>query len=422
MSSGSIGKKMEEKPIEVVTEDSLGLRHAVRLEREKVIHTFSDEKSALHGVPTVRCGQSTTANRSESRPNPCTVEVTWNVFVKRLWVTMGKVYEAVRVEMYKAGTLPWTSTVSLHHIAFISGYRLWGRTKPSTQTVGDRAMVKLLARGNRVDNGETSGCAVPSDLCMGIRVQVGSAWQGIVSTANGGHPVYQFSSDDWGEGVFEYECSPCRMLVQMKTIEIDHFSDFFGVANDLLGNQTTPLSTTSIPRIWTQGKIRFAMRCTMPRYRQRRNVVGFEREKMGRKPIEVVTEDSLGLCHAVWFEREKVIHTFGGEKYALLRVLTVHCGRSTTAIGVNCTKSTVVETSTSHQSQDGVLLLLLAPAAFSEKASGIQDVSVISFGVVKLRSTMGFSSLCLPLPKSSGLPHLNPIAVHNPFSEALNYT
>ncbi|KAI6103024.1 hypothetical protein F5141DRAFT_1065582 [Pisolithus sp. B1] len=325
---------MEEKPIEVVTEDSLGLRHAVRLEREKVIHTFSDEKSALHGVPTVRCGQSTTANRSESR----------------LWVTMGKVYEAVRVEMYKAGTLPWTSTVSLHHIAFISGYRLWGRTKPSTQTVGDRAMVKLLARGNRVDNGETSG----------IRVQVGSAWQGIVSTANGGHPAYRFSSDDWGEGVFEYECSPCRMLVQMKTIEIDHFSDFFGVANDLLGNQTTPLSTTSIPRIWTQGKIRFAMRCTMPRYRQRRNVVGFEREKMGRKPIEVVTEDSLGLCHAVWFEREKVIHTFGGEKYALLWVLTVRCGRSTTAIGVNRTKSTVVETSTSHQSQDRVLLSLLS--------------------------------------------------------------
>ncbi|KAI6127917.1 hypothetical protein EDD16DRAFT_1516533 [Pisolithus croceorrhizus] len=268
-----------------------------------------------------------------------------------------------------------------------------------------------------------TGCAVPSDLCMGIRVQVGSAWQGIVSTANGGHPAYRFSSDDWGEGVFEYECSPCRMLVQMKTIEINHFSDFFGVANDLLGNQTTPLSTTSIPRIWTQGKIRFAMRCTMPRYRQRRNVVGFEREKMGRKPIEVVTEDSLGLCHAVWFEREKlepiafialqkVIHTFGGEKSALLRVLTMRCGRSTTAIGVNRTKSTVVEMSTSHQSQDGVLLLLLAPAAFSEKASGIQDVSVISFGMVKLRSTMGFSSLCLPLPKSSGLPHSNPIAVH----------
>ncbi|KAI6107450.1 hypothetical protein EDD16DRAFT_1523261 [Pisolithus croceorrhizus] len=150
-----------------------------------------------------------------------------------------------------------------------------------------------------------TGCAVPSDLCMGIRVQVGSAWQGIVLTANGGHPAYRFSSDNWGEGVFEYECSPCQMLVQMKTIEIDHFSDFFGVANDLLGNQMTPLSTTSIPQIWTQGKIRFAMRCTMPRYWQHRNVVGFEREKMGRKPIEVVTEDSLGLCHAVWFEREK---------------------------------------------------------------------------------------------------------------------
>ncbi|KAI6147000.1 hypothetical protein EDD17DRAFT_1514554 [Pisolithus thermaeus] len=153
--------------------------------------------------------------------------------------------------------------------------------------------------------GILTGCAVPSDLFMGIWVQVGSAWQGIVSTANGGHPAYRFSSDDWGEGMFEYECSPCRMLVQMKTIEIDHFSDFFGVANDLLGNQTTPLSTTSIPWIWTQGKIHFTMRCTMPRYQQRRNVVGFEREKMGRKPIEVVTEDSLGLCHAVWFEQEK---------------------------------------------------------------------------------------------------------------------
>ncbi|KAI6043822.1 hypothetical protein EDC04DRAFT_2599901 [Pisolithus marmoratus] len=59
----------------------------------------------------------------------------------------------------------------------------------------------------------------------------------------------------------EYEC---WMLVQMKTIESDHLSDFFGVANDLLGNHSTVLSTTSISRIWTPGKIRLKMRCTMP--------------------------------------------------------------------------------------------------------------------------------------------------------------
>ncbi|KAI5981461.1 hypothetical protein EDD15DRAFT_2203965 [Pisolithus albus] len=69
------------------------------------------------------------------------------------------------------------------------------------------------------------------------------------------------------------------MLVQMKTIEFDHFSDFFGVANDLRGNQRTALSSTSISRILDIREDTFhdqMPRAYMPAAQKR---VGFEREK-----------------------------------------------------------------------------------------------------------------------------------------------
>ncbi|KAI5989843.1 hypothetical protein EDC04DRAFT_2614271 [Pisolithus marmoratus] len=109
------------------------------------------------------------------------------------------------------------------------GWHMAGKWPLAKQVLEDEGYI--LVQGTSMI---LTGHAVPSDLCMGIQVQGGSTWQGIVSIVNRAHPVYQFTSDDWGE------------------------------VNNLLGNQRTVLSTTSISRIWTPGKICLKMRCTMP--------------------------------------------------------------------------------------------------------------------------------------------------------------
>ncbi|KAI6039400.1 hypothetical protein EDC04DRAFT_2603258 [Pisolithus marmoratus] len=73
----------------------------------------------------------------------------------------------------------------------------------------------------------------------------------------------------------------------------------------------------------------------------------------------------------------------------------MRCGRSTTAIGV--------------QDDSKCYYRCFQRKGVWNSDLGGYDASVISFGVVKLCSTIGFSSLCLPLSNSSGLPHSNPI-------------
>ncbi|KAI5991392.1 hypothetical protein EDD15DRAFT_2197392 [Pisolithus albus] len=139
------------------------------------------------------------------------------------------------------------------------------------------------------------------------------------------------------------------MLVQMKTIEFDHFSDFFGVANDLCGNQRTALSSTSISRILDIREDTFHDQ--MPHAYMRsyplavpRNVqlfdmpaaqkrVGFEREK--KRWTEVIDTDSR--VEPIAFI---ALRKISDEKSALYGVPTVRCGHSTTVTGVNRTKST----------------------------------------------------------------------------------
>ncbi|KAI5981026.1 hypothetical protein EDC04DRAFT_2617700 [Pisolithus marmoratus] len=159
--------------------------------------------------------------------------------------------------------------------------------------------------------------------------------------------------------------------VRHENYESDHFSDFLGVANDLLGNQSTALSTTSISRIWTPGKIHLKMRCTMP--------------------STSLSHVCAALRYAVWFDREKL-------GYRHRQQGGTHCVYRAAKAWHTLQTLNVEPLQRCFQRKD----------VWNSDLGGY-DASVISFGVVKLRSTIGFSSLCLPLSNSSGLPHSNPI-------------